>query len=153
MDKTEFKPVIESWIKFHNKKFKGEDASDDESMLRRHMQVYYAATSYMSANELNNGFLQASKHFEYYPKIPQLLKFCPNEKKKEEFIDYKALPQSKEAKELMRKALEGTNIYRQGDEAIRNNFALIARRWPNTNWGAALAREIDKDNHRLKREV
>jgi len=151
MDINEFKPIINDWVLFHGKQFKGDNEEIERRMYNRFLEIYYETVSYMSAKELENGFKQCIKHFKYFPKPNELLKYCPNQPKEDAFVDYKALPQSPESKAMMKKAMAGGSKFQVGQETLRANFAHLAQRWPHTNWDEPLKREIEIDSHRMVR--
>jgi len=151
MDISAFKPVINDWILFHGKQFKGDTPEIERRMYNRFVQIYYECVSYMTIKELESGFKQAAKNYKYFPKPSEILKYCPNERKIEPSFDYKALPQSEESKRLMENAMMGGNKFQVGEKQIRANFAHLAVRWPQSNWVDVLDRELEIDSLRLVR--
>lgn len=149
MDKSSFKAIVDSWISFHGKKFASDDYSSEDKSYKRHLKIYYDVVSYMSAQELDRGFRESVKIHKYYPKPAELLKFCPAEKRPDNSPSYKPLPMSPEAKEKINSVLKGTCKFQLGEEQIRANFSLIARRWPDTDWDSALNRELAIDSKRM----
>jgi len=151
MMKLEFKEIMKGWILFHGKKFKGDSVEIERAMYNRHLEIYYESVKHMTAKELDNGFKQCVKSYEYYPKPSILLKFCPAEKKEEAFKEYEPLPQSEKSKQLMKNALAGSSKTQIGEATVRANFAMIAMRWPCTDWEPAIKREIERDLSRIPR--
>ena len=151
MDKTEFKTIADYWISYHNKKFTGDQYLSDEKAYKQHLTIYYDMVKHMNGTELSRGFKEALKYHDYYPKVSQLLKFCPAEKKIDKTPDYKPIPISPASKAKIKNAMAGGSRTQLGEAVIRNNFAMVARRFPNTNWDDALKRELERDARRIKR--
>jgi predicted glycosyltransferase len=152
MLKKELQAIINEEINFYNKQFFGDDKEEKRQNYLRFIERYYESLGYLTDSSLRLAFKKCREQYEYFPKISQLLKFCPALKKKQPKIDYKALPQSEESKRIMKKAMVGGNKYKIGEEQIRRNFAHLALRWPGTGWDKAIDREIERDSQRLERE-
>ena len=151
MDKTEFKTIADYWISYHNKRFTGDEHLTAEQSYIRHLKILYDVVKHMNGTELSRGFKECVKYHDFYPKPAQLLKFCPVERKVVETKTYKRLPISPESKAKIKNAMAGGSRTQLGEAVIRNNFAMVARRFPNTNWDDALKRELERDARRNKR--
>ena len=152
MLRQDFQTILNEEFDFYNKKFTGEDKEDRKRSYMRFIERYYESLGYLTEKALEVSFRKCREQFEYFPKINQLLKFCAAEKPKEIAIDYKALPQSEQSKEMMKKAMMGGKKHQIGEAQLRVNFAHLAQLWPHTNWQTALEREIEIDSHRKPRE-
>ena len=152
MFKMEFKKIVDDWISYYGKKFTANDHSTDVQVYKRHLEILYKATSHMTAKELTRGFEECVKIHDYYPKVSQLLKFCPTERKVDNTPDYRPIPISPASKEKIKNAIAGSSRTQLGEEVIRNNFALVAKRFPNTNWDDAIKRELARDAKRIERK-
>jgi hypothetical protein len=151
MLKKDFQKILNEEIEFSGKRFTGDSDQDRKNLYFRFAERYYDSLGYLTESALKTAFKKCREQFEYFPKINQLLKFCSTEKPAEQSIDYKALPQSKESKDMMKKAMAGGSKFQVGEETLRGNFALLSQRWPHSNWDEALNREIEIDSHRLVR--
>ena len=151
MDKMEFKAIADYWIAHHGKRFNPDEHSTEAQAYKRHLSIYYDVVKHMSGTELSRGFMECVKVHDFYPKPAQLLKFCPAERKIDNTPDYRPIPISPASKEKIKNAMAGGSRTQLGEAVIRNNFAMVARRFPNTNWDDAIKRELERDSKRIKR--
>ena len=151
MLKKDFQKILNCEMDFTGKRFTGKNKEDRRDSYIRFAERYYESLGYLTESALEMAFRKCREQFEYFPKINQLLKFCPIQKTNEASYDYKALPQSEASKELMDKTMKGGNKFQIGESQVRNNFSLLAIRWPHTNWDEALNREIEIDSKKMVR--
>jgi len=155
MDKKEFKEVMDDEIAFHSKRFVGDNDNEREINKRKFMARYYESISYLTKAQVESGFQRCRENFDYFPKLNQLLKFCPAKKRDDYQSPAESHEYTKEGEELARKIHKKMcgPVYQLGEKQIRINIAQCQRRWPNSDWVKVLERELHIDSMRPKKGV
>ncbi len=142
MDLVDFKEIMKNEMIFHGKQLKGESEKEQRRTYNLIVEKYYDSLSFMSSSALRNSFNQCREHYEYFPKIPQLLKHGPNRKKPEVVISTAISPK---AAANIRKVQQGASRYRRGPAQVGSDVAMIATRWPGTDCTALKQRLLEED--------
>lgn len=147
MLKKDFIEILTEEVEFYGKRFIGETDKEKEEALKRFLLRYYESLSHASESSLLSAFKKCRESYEYFPKISQLLKFCPPPQAVEENYQPKYVEPSLEVKKALA-SIAGTSKTKVGEKQLRENASLCARRWPGSNWDEPLERWIKEDGFR-----
>lgn len=77
INKFDFFEIMQDEIAFYNKRFVGDDDIERDRVKKRFLARYYETLSHVKAYQLKSALKSCAERFEHFPKISQILKFCP----------------------------------------------------------------------------
>jgi len=156
MFKKDFQRILNDEMEFYGKRFTGNGATEQEresDRKRQYMRVierYYESLAHLSESALSSAFKKCREHYEYFPKINQLLKFTSPKREEEKQAKPVYTQPTPEVKAKIQSALKRSR-YKVGKTALENNMAFCKARWPMSNWNGVLERWLEEDGFREER--
>lgn len=88
ISKVDFSEIMHDEIAFYGKRFVGDDDIERDRVKKRFLARYYETLNHVKAYQLKTALKNCSERFEHFPKISQILKFCPARIKEVVEVDY-----------------------------------------------------------------
>lgn len=150
MFKKDFQSILNDEMEFYGKRFTSDDEVDRKQQYIRFIERYYESLYHLKESELNNAFKKCREHYEYFPKINQLLKFCSPRRKEEKMEIPKYVDPAPEVKEKIKSVISRSR-YKVGEKQLRENLSHCIKKWPMSNWDGVLERWLAEDELREDR--